>query len=42
VATHDEALASRYATRLIALQGGRVSRDARPSRNARPAWMASG
>jgi cell division transport system ATP-binding protein len=42
VATHDEALASRYATRLILLQGGRVVRDARPSRAARPAWMASG
>jgi cell division transport system ATP-binding protein len=32
VATHDEALAARYATRTVALEGGRIVREARPVR----------
>ena len=32
IATHDEALASRYASRAIFLEAGRVVRDARPRR----------
>lgn len=38
VATHDEALAARYATRTIHLEAGRIARDARP---AHPAWLGS-
>jgi len=32
VATHDESLAARYATRTVFLEGGRVVREARPVR----------
>ncbi len=32
VATHDESLAARYATRTLTLDAGRVARDARPVR----------
>jgi len=32
VATHDESLAARYATRTVTLEAGRVVRDARPLR----------
>jgi cell division transport system ATP-binding protein len=32
VATHDESLASRYGTRMVTIQGGRIVRDTTPAR----------